>query len=87
MRTTGHDAPSDWSRDRIPPYSKEDHPVVRVSWYDALAYCRWLSKVTSKAYCLPSEAEWEKCARDMNSRIYPWGDRRDARRCNSAETR
>jgi formylglycine-generating enzyme required for sulfatase activity len=59
---------------------------VRVSWYDAWAYCRWLSKVTSKAYCLPSEAEWEKGARGLNGRIYPWGDGQDARCCNSAET-
>jgi formylglycine-generating enzyme required for sulfatase activity len=58
---------------------------VHVCWYDALAYCRWLSEVTGKLYSLPSEAEWEKAARGADGRIYPWGDHWDATRCNSKE--
>ncbi len=68
---------------REPPASKLDHPVVGVSWDDALAYCRWLSRVTSRAYRLPSEAEWEKAARGADDRLYPWGDTWEAGRCNS----
>jgi formylglycine-generating enzyme required for sulfatase activity len=76
--------PRHWIKGK-PPSGKEDHPVVHVCWYDALAYCRWLSEVTGKSYSLPSEAEWEKAARGADGRIYPWGDHWDATRCNSKE--
>ncbi|MCP4427918.1 MAG: SUMF1/EgtB/PvdO family nonheme iron enzyme, partial [Chloroflexi bacterium] len=62
VKAAEHDPPKGWDEDR-PPKGKESHPVVRVTWHDAIAYCAWLSKVTGKHITLPSEAEWEKAAR------------------------
>jgi formylglycine-generating enzyme required for sulfatase activity len=61
-------------------------PVVGVSWYEATAYCRWLSEETGKDYRLPTEAEWEKAARGVDGRLYPWGSEFDVKWCNTRES-
>ena len=58
-------------------------PVVGVSWYEAVAYCRWLSAKTGSSYRLPTEAEWEKAARGVDGRLFPWGNEFDVGRCNT----
>lgn len=59
-----------------------------VSWFEAVAFCRWLSEKLRLDILLPSEAEWERAARGPKGRLYPWGDEADlARRCNMDETR
>jgi|GEM_PF-1168316 len=48
---------------KVRPKSEDNHPVVHVSWNDAVEYCRWLSEKTGKWYRLPTEAEWEYACR------------------------
>ncbi|TEU11372.1 MAG: hypothetical protein E3J25_08125 [Anaerolineales bacterium] len=84
VEASGRRLPEHWEGGR-PPEGKEDYPVVNVSWWDALAYCRWLAEVTGKPYRLPSEAQWEKAARGTDGRTYPWGNRWDSQRCNTRE--
>jgi formylglycine-generating enzyme required for sulfatase activity len=52
----------------------ENHPVVGISWYDAKDYCDWLSKKTDLPFKLPTEARWERAAKGIGTRIYPWGN-------------
>jgi sulfatase modifying factor 1 len=66
----------DWARGRCSD-DKLDHPVVNVSWADAVAYATW-------AGCsLPTEAQWERAARGPKNLLYPWGDAWDASKCRN----
>jgi formylglycine-generating enzyme required for sulfatase activity len=64
-----------------PPEARLNHPVSGVTWYEALAYCQWLSAATGRSYSLPNEAQWEKSARGSDGRRYPWGNAYDPARC------
>ncbi len=87
-------APAVWND---PQWNLDNHPVIGVSWYEAHAYCQWLTAQgraglwqpptdAPKEYVvrLPTEAEWEKAARGKKGRRYPWGATFDSNRCNAA---
>lgn len=77
--------PKGWIGFRFPE-GLENHPVVGVSWIDAQAYCTWIGEKTKREFRLPTEAEWERAARGIDGRMYPWGAEFDPWRCNTLES-
>jgi serine/threonine-protein kinase len=72
VQATGHRSPLFW-KDGSFPAGREDHPVVGVSYYDAIAFCAWAAEQTGLPVRLPTEPEWEKAARGPQARLYSWG--------------
>jgi sulfatase modifying factor 1 len=72
LASTQHGKPLHWDD---PAFSHPEQPVVAPSWFDAVAYCDWLSEKTGRRYRLPTEAEWERAARGgAEQQLYPWGN-------------
>jgi len=77
LKETDYQSQGNWQKHNNP--GKESHPVVNVSWYDAMAYLTWAKKR------FPTEAEWEKAARGgLMVKRYPWGDDIDLTKANYA---
>jgi len=67
---------------------RPNYPLVGVSWYEATAFCRWLTQQLDDGYeyMVPSEAEWEYAVRGSTRRMYPWGnDELDVERANYSQ--
>ena len=101
LQRGGDRFPGDPARITLPRHwdnaerNQPNQPVVGVSWYEAAAYCRWLSEVGRNAGWLPStneirlptSLEWERAARGIDQRRYPWGDEPpDPERANNKDT-
>jgi len=76
-------APRYWADGR---YKSGAQPVVGICWYEARAYCAWLSAQTGLAFRLPTEVEWEAATRGTSGRTFAYGDAFDATKGNTLET-
>ena len=75
-----------WSGpDDVPATEKPHLPALGVSLQGALAYANWLSARSRARFRLPSHAEWEKAARGVDKRIFPWGSQWDPTACNGPD--
>ncbi len=77
----GWTTPPHWRGEGYDP-TIANHPVVNVSYEDALAYCEWMSKRTGYRYRLPTREEWELVATGGENILFPWGNRCDQYYCN-----
>jgi formylglycine-generating enzyme required for sulfatase activity len=81
-----------WKGERRAPdkyggvFNSSNHPVVNVTWYEAVAFCNWLGQKLGRPVNLPSEAQWERAARHTDGRRYPWGEQITDDHANYAET-
>ena len=72
LEATGHALPRDWTN---PAFSGARQPAVGINWFDAVAYCEWISRRLGELRRLPTEAEWERaCRGGMDDREYAWGN-------------
>ncbi|NYH79264.1 transcriptional regulator with XRE-family HTH domain [Actinopolyspora biskrensis] len=76
---TGHKPPEHWPDEQYPA-ELANHPVVFVTWKDAIAYAHWADKE------LPTAQQWEKAARGTRGMVYPWGDQPTPAKCNVRES-
>jgi formylglycine-generating enzyme required for sulfatase activity len=77
---------ADYAEFRPFPFDDPRKPVTSVNWFDAVAFCEWLSRKWGMAVRLPTEAEWEFAARGgVEQQRFPWGNEAPATRDRYAE--
>lgn len=69
-----------------PQPGQDNHPRTYVCWYEAFAFCQWLSYKTGWTVKLPTEQQWQRAAQGDTNNRYPWGSRFDATQCNTQES-
>lgn len=67
-------------------FKGDKRPRENVTWYAAIAFCRWLSAKTGLAITLPTETQWQRAAQGDTGWAYPWGDMFDKSKCNTSES-
>jgi hypothetical protein len=67
-------------------FKGDDLPRTNVTWYDCIAFCRWLSAKVDENISLPTEQQWQRAAQGNDGREYPWGNGFDKSRANTSES-
>lgn len=62
------------------------HPRAELSWYEAVAFCNWMSAKLNMTIKLPTEHQWQRASQGDDNRPYPWGETFDASLCNTRES-
>ena len=75
--------PNGWNENS---YNLPNQPVVGISWYEAQAYCAWLSAQSGLATTLPTEVEWEAAAAGTTRRRFAFGDTYNLTRCQTSDS-
>lgn len=81
--------PRYWNNQR---WNDAEAPVVGISWYEALAFCHWLTETSDAALrlsceiALPTEQQWQRAAQGDDMRMFPWGNEFDQNKCNTSES-
>jgi formylglycine-generating enzyme required for sulfatase activity len=68
-------------------FQGDDRPRENVTWYEAMAYCYWLSDKLGMKISLPTRQQWQRAAMGDDGRCYPWGNDFDLSKCNTRESR
>ncbi|MFQ3566865.1 MAG: SUMF1/EgtB/PvdO family nonheme iron enzyme [Aggregatilineales bacterium] len=68
-------------------FQGDDRPRENVTWYEAMAFCNWLSRKTGLNVTLPTRQQWQRAARGDDNRVYPWGNEFDISLCNTRESK
>jgi formylglycine-generating enzyme required for sulfatase activity len=67
---------------KVAQWNQPNYPVVALSWFEAMAFCKWLSEVTGQNITLPTEQQWQWAAQGDTNFAYPWGEKMDKTLCN-----
>lgn len=77
-------APLFWGEKPYERFFQNYHPIIGVSWYEAVAFCSWLSEKIGKTILLPTEQHWQLAAQGEFYDRYTWGNTFEFNRCNSS---
>jgi formylglycine-generating enzyme required for sulfatase activity len=80
-----------WRKTKSEPtpsrFQGNDRPRENITWYEAMAYCRWLQEKTGLTISLPTDRQWQRAARGNDDRLYPWGNHFDTKLANTRESK